>query len=71
MTTEQHKQPSCVHVAIVTVVAPFQVNLAGTVYHAGDTVVDVPKQIAVGWIANGWAEDASAKKPAAKAAAKR
>jgi hypothetical protein len=45
--------------------------LAGTVYHAGDTVVDVPKQIAVGWIANGWAEDASAKKPAAKAAAKR
>jgi hypothetical protein len=38
----------------VTIVGPFQTNLAGQVYGPGDTVT-VPAATAAAWQVNGWA----------------
>jgi hypothetical protein len=72
--TAPRKQPSCEHLTIVTVNAPHQIVYDGQVYLDGDTIVDVPNPTAAEWIAHGWAvEDVPgpAKKPPAKAAAKK
>jgi hypothetical protein len=60
MTTPR-KQPSCEHLAIVTVNAPHQIVHDGVVYLDRDTITDVPKTTAQEWIAHGWAEDATGK----------
>jgi hypothetical protein len=75
--TSPRKQPACDHLTNVTVNAPHQIVCDGLVYLDGDEIYDVPNLTAADWIAHGWAEDLSgkdtapAKKPAAKATAKK
>jgi hypothetical protein len=77
MTAPRNKPASCVHLTNVTVNAPHQVVYDGVVYLGGDSISDVPNPTAAEWIAHGWADDASskdtapAKKPPAKATAKK
>jgi hypothetical protein len=59
--TTPHK-PSCEHVSTVTVVAPYQVNLAGVVFSAGEVVEGVPNPTAEAWLANGWVVPTTAAK---------
>jgi hypothetical protein len=75
--TAPRKQPSCDHLTIVTVSGPHQIYYEGETYLDGDSITDVPKTTAAEWIAHGWAQDATgkdtapAKKPPAKATAKK
>jgi hypothetical protein len=48
----------------VTVNAPYQVVLDGTVYGPGQTVQDVPPEVAQTWIEAGWVSEAKATKAA-------
>ena len=62
------RQQSCEQVTIVTVNEPYQVVYEGVVYHPDDRVVDVLDEVAVRWVAWGWASYAAKSSGAQKAA---
>jgi len=57
--TAPHK-PSCAHLTNVTVAdGPHQIVHDGQTYLAGDTITDVPADVAQYWLDNGWAVEAA------------